>query len=215
MMLSRQRDLVRTAALSLLTLGLTGCISLLPKEKAAQLYRFGADATTTTSAPSPSSPGGERFTVRAASLGFERAASTDRILTVSGDQVAYIAAARWVSAASSLFESAESRAFDTQAAKSRLLAPGEPTAGDYVLKVEVRSFEARYDHGASGAPTIVVEVYAALADRKDPRLGGARLFQAVEPADSNAVHAIAGAFDKAVAAVLKDLVAWVDAKGVP
>jgi len=209
MTVSRTRHFAHAGALSLLMLSLAGCISLLPKEKPAQLYRFGAAPTTVAPAPST----GERFTVRAASLGFERAAATDRILSVSGDQVAYLGDARWVNAASSLFEAAEARAFDTGAAKSRLLASGEPTAGDYVLKVDVRSFEARYDNGASAAPKIVVEVYAALADRKDPHLGGDRLFQAVEPAESNSVHAIVGAFDKAVAAVLKDLVAWVDAKG--
>jgi cholesterol transport system auxiliary component len=209
MTLSRRRGLARAAALSLIAIGLTGCISLLPKEKPSQLYRFGVDVAAPAAAPSTN----ERFTVRAAPLSFERAAAGDRILTVSGDQVAYVGAARWVSTAASLFESAESSAFNMLAGQSRLLAPGEPAAGDYVLKVDVRSFEARYDHGTNAAPEIVVEVYAALADRKDPRLGGNRLFRAVEPTGSNSVHAIASAFDKAVAAVLKDLVAWVDAKG--
>jgi len=205
----RERHLASVGALGLLMIGLTGCISLLPKEKPAQLYRFGADVSNAL--PTPAT--GERFTVRLATLGFERAAAADRILTVNGDEVAYVASARWVGAASSLFEAAETRAFDTQAGKARLLAPGEPTAGDYVLKVEVRSFEARYEHGPNASPQVVVEVYAALTSRKDSSLGGSRLFQAVEPAESNSVHAIAGAFDKAVGTVLKELVAWVDAKG--
>jgi cholesterol transport system auxiliary component len=190
-------------------ISLSGCISLLPKTTPVQLYRFGADSAAATPAPTT----GPRFTVRPAFISFEHAAAGDRILTIAGDQVAYVGGARWVGPAGSLFEAALTRAFDVHAGPARLLAAGEPAPGDYVLKVDVRAFEARYDKGPDAAPRAVVEVYAALSDRKDSRIESSRLFQVTTPAGSNSVHAIAAAFDDAVLKVLTQLVAWVDTKG--
>lgn len=193
----------------LVAISLSGCISLLPKTTPAQLYRFGADSAAV--APSPAT--GPRFTVRPAFISFEHAAAGDRILTITGDQAAYVGGARWVGPAGSLFEAALTRAFDVHAGPARLLAAGEPAPSDYVLKVDVRAFEARYDKGPDAAPRAVVEVYAALSDRKDSRIGSSRLFQVTTPAGSNSVHAIAAAFDDAVLKLLTQLVAWVDTKG--
>ena len=192
----------------LLAVSLTGCISLLPKEKPSRLYRFGF-----TAADTPATPAATRFTVRAAPIGFDRAAASDRILTVDKDQVAYIAGARWVTPAADLFQSAVVRAFATTGDQARLVAAGEPIATDYVLKLDVRSFEARYEHGAAAAPTVRIELYAALIGRKDPGAGTSRLFVASAPASSNSVHAIALAFDSALGTVLTDLTNWVSAKG--
>jgi cholesterol transport system auxiliary component len=189
-------------------LGLTACVSLLPKEKPAQQYLFGANASASVARPA-SGPG---FTVRAAPITFERAAASDRILTVNGEQTAFIAGARWVSPAISLFGSATTRAFDTQGGAARLLAPGQPAAADYLLTLDVRTFEARYGGGGE-APRIVVEVYAALDGRKDPLKSQSQVFQAEARASSNSVSAIASAFDVAVGKVLGDIVTWVDAKG--
>jgi cholesterol transport system auxiliary component len=195
-------------AASLAPLALAGCISLLPSEKPVQLYRFGGgppDASPQAAA------GGPAFAVRLAPLGFDRPAATDQILTVNGDQTAYVAGARWVASAASLFGSAITRAFDIHGGPARLLAFGQISHADLVLKIDVRTFEVRYPKGKSDDPEVVVEVYGALTDLA----GGeqSRLFQARSPAASNSVHAIAAAFDTAVAEVLTSLVTWVDARG--
>ncbi len=203
------RGAVPAGVAVLIAISLSGCISLLPKTTPAQLYRFGADSAAV--APTPTT--GPRFTIRPAFISFEHAAAGDRILTITGDQAAYVGGARWVGPAGSLFEAALTRAFDVHAGPARLLAAGEPAPGDYVLKVDVRAFEARYDKGPDAAPRAVVEVYAALSDRKDSRIESSRLFQVTTPAGSNSVHAIAAAFDDAVLKVLTQLVAWVDTKG--
>ncbi len=203
------RGAVPAGVAVLIAMSLSGCISLLPKTAPAQLYRFGAD----TAAVAPAPTAGPRFTVRPAFVSFEQAAAGDRILTITGDQAAYVGGARWVGPAGSLFEAALTRAFDVHAGAARLLTGGEPAPGDYVLKVDVRAFEARYEQGQGAAPRAVVEVYAALSDRKDPRIESSRLFQVATPAGSNSVHAIAAAFDDAVLKVLTQLVAWVDSKG--
>ncbi len=192
----------------LAVISLGGCISLLPKEKPAQMYRFGTAEPPPASA-APSATGEARVFIRAAPTSFERAAAGDRILTVSGNETAFIAGARWVTAASTLFEDAVPRAFDARGGPARLLARDEPAVASYVLKLDVRTFEVRYDHGRGAAPTVVVELYAALVGRQNAS-GVSQLFRAEAPASTDAVHAIAAAFDVAVGKVLADMVAWVE-----
>jgi cholesterol transport system auxiliary component len=192
------------AGVALVSLG--GCISLLPKEKPSQLYRFGTEAPAT--APAPTSQA--RFTIRAAPYSFDRPSGGDRILTVSGDQIAYIAGARWVTSANMLFEDAVNSAFEAHAGPARLLARDEPVAADYVLKLDVRTFEVRYDHGRGAPPTVVVELYAALVGRQNAATGVSQLFRVEAPASEDAGHSIAAAFDVAVAKVLGEMIAWVE-----
>ena len=203
------RPLGRGLALALLGVLLAGCISLLPKTKPAQLYRFGAEPI----ASPPAAPGQARFTVRAAASSFDRASASDRILTVTGAETAYIAGARWVTPAVTMFDEAVVHAFDRHGGAARLLALGETARADYSLKLDVRRFEARYDHGAQAAPTIVVEVYAALDNPSDLAANREHIFQATIPADENRVGAISAAFDRAVAKVLAELIEWVDTRG--
>jgi len=77
----------------------------------------------------------------------------------------------------------------------------------------VRTFEARYLNGPDAAPTVVVDVHAALDKTVDRTLAGDRSFRAQVTASDNRVGAIANAYDQAVAKVLGELVAWVDARG--
>jgi cholesterol transport system auxiliary component len=59
----------------------------------------------------------------------------------------------------------------------------------------------------------VVEVHAALDRTQDRIVVGDRSFSAFVTASDNRVGAIAEAFDQAVAEVLSELVAWVNARG--
>jgi cholesterol transport system auxiliary component len=199
-------SLVALAAMLLLG----GCVSLFPKAEPAQLYRFGAaGAVPAQPAATPQS----RFAVQALIIDFNRSATGDQILTMSGNEAAYIKGARWVSGASTLFEQALANAFDASQGPARLMARGEPVRPDYFLKLDVRVFEARYLQGRGSPPTIVVQVYAALTQPSDRALLGQRLFAASIPATDDRMGAIAAAFDQAVAQVLGQLIKWVDAKG--
>jgi cholesterol transport system auxiliary component len=200
------RHLIGGAAILLLG----GCVSLLPKEAPAQLYRFGG---APAAASQPASPAQERFEVEALAIDFNRAASGDMILTLNGNEAAYIKGARWVSGASTLFEQALANAFDADQGPARLMARGETVPPDYFLKLDVRSFEARYLQGPNAAPTIEIEVYAALTQPTGHALIGARTFAVSVPATDNRVGAITLAFDQAVAQVLGQMVKWVDARG--
>jgi cholesterol transport system auxiliary component len=199
------RGAMLVAAASLLA----GCISLFPKADPAQLYRFGA----TTPQLQEMASGEPTFRVLLAATGFDRAVANDRILTVTGTHAAYIKDARWVTSSVGLFDSALQRAFDADQGPARLVDRAEIAPSDYVLKLDVRTFEARYDHGEAATPTIVVEVHAALDRIHDRSVVGDRSFKASVTASDNRVGAIAQAFDQAVAKVLGELVACVDARG--
>lgn len=199
------RGLVLVAAAGLLA----GCISLFPKSTPAQLYRFGVTAPPVQE----QAGGGAPFGVFQTVTSFDRAAASDRILTVTGNEAAYIKGARWVTSAVTMFDLAVQHAFDADQGPARLVGRGETVKSDYVLKLDVRTFEARYDNGREAAPTVVVELHAALDNTATRVAVGDRSFKAVVTAGDNRVTAIAAAYDAAVAKVIGELVAWVDAKG--
>lgn len=200
--------MIRVAILVVAAGLLAGCISLFPHADKVQLYRFGA-----TPPPQETTSGEPGFGVLLAATGFDRAAAGDRILTVTGTQAAYIKDARWVTSAVALFDSALQRAFDADQGPARLVDRAETTSIEHVLTLDVRTFEVRYDNSGAGAPTIVVNVHAALNRTRDRIVLGDRSFQASVIASDNRVSAIAEAFDQAVAKVLGELVDWVDARG--
>ncbi|MBK7903210.1 MAG: membrane integrity-associated transporter subunit PqiC [Proteobacteria bacterium] len=201
--------MTRGAMLVAATSLLAGCISLFPKTDPAQLYRFGA----TTPQLQEVASGEPGFGVLLVATGFDRAAAGDRILTVTGTQAAYIKDARWVTSSVALFDSALQRTFDADHGPARLVDRAEIARSDYVLKLDVRTFEVRYDRGQAVAPTIVVEVHAALDRTQDRVVVSDRSFTAAVTASENRVGASAEAFDQAVAEVRGELVAWVNARG--
>lgn len=191
-----------------LAASLGGCVSLFPKEKPVQLYRFehaAAPATATSAVAAAAS-----FTLKARVSGFDPAAASDRILSSTGDDTAYIAQARWVTPAVSLFDAALTRAFETQPGPASLLGPGEFAAADKRLFVDVETFEVRMDKARGAPPHVVVVVSAALEASGAAATRQERIFRADVPADANAMSAIIPAFDRAVTSVLDDVVSWVD-----
>ena len=202
---------LRFALVAACAAALAGCVSLLPKAKPAQLYRFTAAAgAIATAAPT----GGPSYAVVQSRGSFDRAASGDRILTVTGDQVAFVAEARWIAPAAVLFDEAVSRAFDSNAGPARLATRGEATRFDYVLRLDVRDFVAVYEHGRDAAPTVVVRLRANLIRIRDRAPVGDQVFEARVKAYDNRVSAIAAGFGKAVEQVLSQVVTWTNATTV-
>jgi cholesterol transport system auxiliary component len=196
---------IRLLALGAAALMLSGCISLLPKSKPAQLYRFGEQAA----ASAPSAGLHRTVGVLRTNTRFTDQAADDRILTVTGGKAAYIAQSRWVSPASILFDEAVTKAFDNAPGKVRLLTRGQQGKAEYALRLEVHNFEARYS-SPDGAPTVVVRVYAGLT-RADQTTVDEQIFDAQVPAADNRVGAIVDAYDKATGDVIAKLVSWTEA----
>lgn len=198
------RRLFTFAAVGVCALALSGCISLLPKSKPAQLYRFGPTPAAAANVAQPGSVAVFRTNGQ-----FQEEAADDRILTVTGGKAGYIAQSRWVAPAQVLFNEAVANAFD--ASPVRLIARGQQGRFAYALRVDVRSFEARYESGPHAAPTVVVHIHAALT-KTDQSSVGESDFETRIVASHNRVSAIVAAFDKAVKDVVGELVVWTEAK---
>lgn len=204
------RSLPRAAAVLTLALAMSGCISLLPKSKPSQLYRFGQPTSGAAVTAAPGTVG----VFRTAST-FQRAAAGDRLLTISSvGQAQYVAETRWVAPAAVLWDEAVLAAFDADPGPVRLISRGEPATAQYILRLDVRNFEARYLSGPKAAPTVVVRVRAGLTHGTS-RDYAERTFEKQVAAADNRVTAIVPAFDKAVADVLTDVVAWTTEQAKP
>jgi cholesterol transport system auxiliary component len=190
------------AALTLAA-SLAGCITLFPKEKPVQLYRFDA----AVQAPQGS---GRSFGVRAAPADFDTPAAGDQIMTVDGDQVGYVDSGRWSAPANQMFDEAVAHGFDVAGAGAHLVGPN--SKAQYRLHLVVSHFETRYASGPTAPPTIVVTLRAVRERQSDLTLVGAQSFEADIPASDNRVGAIVTAYDAAATKVVGDLVAWVDEK---
>lgn len=194
-------------ALAVSAVALSGCISLLPKSKPAQLYSF----VPAPAAAAPARAGANAPAVFRTNGSFQEESAADRLLTITGGHAAYIAESRWVSPASVLFDQAMSQAFD--ASPVRLIDRGQQGKAAYALRLDVRNFETHYDNGDKAAPTVVVRVHAAL-NRADQTLVGEQIFEAKVTAGDNRVGAIVAAYNKAMGEVIRKLVAWTETSAV-
>jgi cholesterol transport system auxiliary component len=196
------RTLAAAAAIAL-SLGLTACISVFPKRPPANLYAFGVDAPPAA----PSAPGAPGVNILRTYTSFPAAAGGDRILTLNGQQAAYIAASRWVSPASTLFDQATTHAFEANAGPARLIQRGEMAHADAELRLDVEAFEARYPGSLNAAPTVVVRVRAVLSGLGRRNSIDAQTFESRQTT-GNRVGEIVRGFDAATGDVLNQLVAW-------
>jgi cholesterol transport system auxiliary component len=201
------RNTAAAAALALAAVSLGGCFSLFPKAEPSLLYRLGA----TEPVYAAGSVQGRRADVIRARVEFNRAAATDRILTVTGGQAAYIAGSRWVSPAPVLFEEALERAFARSPTAPRLSELGGASGAVAVLRLSVDNFETRYDKGPETAPAVYVRVRAELLDNRTRTLLGYRVFEGHANATENRVSAIVQAYDAATTQALSALADWTGA----
>lgn len=200
--MSMKRTIVQAVAVAAACVALAGCVSLFPKAKPAQMYRFGViDAV----AGGPTVGAGA---VLKAATGFPAASAGDRIMTVTGAETAYIAQARWVSPAQVMFDDAIERAFDARPGGPRLLSRGDQLSAPTILRVDVDTFETRYRSADDESPTVVVSMRATLIRTKDHSVMGERVLRAVKPAAGNRVGSIVAAYDEAVKQTVTELAEW-------
>jgi len=195
----RALPLLLTAAI-----GLSGCISLFPKAEPLTTYKL------TVNTPAPSATAGTGAVVLKSTTLFTRSAAADRLLTINGPEAATIAGARWVAPASVMFDEALSAAFAST--PTRLISRGDITPADQIIRVEVRTFEARYLNGADAAPTVVIEARASLTNLRDRGASFSREFRSEQPASDNRVGAIVDSYNAAATQVVTDIAKWVESQ---
>jgi cholesterol transport system auxiliary component len=131
-------------------------------------------------------------------------------LTVSGQEAAFIADARWLQPAAVMFEEALVAAFD-QPGSPRLVGPGENLAAGVTLRLEVRRFQTDYDKGQAGPPTVEITVHALLIRNADRSAAADTLIQTRQTASDNRVAAIVVAYDSAVSQSVAAVRDWATA----
>lgn len=186
-----------------LTAALSGC-ALLSSPDPVQLYRFGASDPERAVTP------GAATQLQLRRVQFTEAAADDRILGVTGSEAAYIAGARWIERAETLYQEAIENTFAAQATRVRLAGRRELSPSPRILDLDVRTFEARYS-APGAAPTVRVAVRARMISRADRGVVAEEVFTVDQPADQNRVSAIVAAFDAAVAEVNGEVVRWAEA----
>lgn len=184
---------------------LGGCIgSLVGGGKPDTLYRFGDfdDASAIVQ------PGLARRTLLLTPASFPAAVAGDRLLTVEGNEVAYLKDVRWASPAPILFRDALTRAFQRRAPDIVLADRTTAGAAQAVLTVDVNKFEAAYENGPDAPPVIHVSGSSAIVGA-DRALLGRHAFTHALPASANTTSAVAAAIDVASRDSIVELVDWV------
>jgi cholesterol transport system auxiliary component len=166
-------------------------------DKPSTLYQLKADTPTD---PASTASTGTPVVVLYASSTFERQSEGDRILTTTGNEVAYIAAARWAAPAQEMFDSEAIRQLQSGPAPLRIVRAGAPPLSAYVLAIDVRRFEAEYT-SAGSAPDVVIEGRAKLMRVADRQIVGDWPLSVRERAQANRVSEIVAAFDRATTSV--------------
>jgi cholesterol transport system auxiliary component len=198
---------LKTATVVGAAIALTGCVTLLPKTKPAQLYRFGytpelveqkAEAAGTAGRAVGMAPTGIVF----GTVTFPQDSAGDRIVTVEGSQVAYVAEARWTSAASGLFKDAISTGF-ARGGQSVTLEPRGPTAANFRLDISVRKFETDYKRNR---PTVSVALDARLIRLSDRMVVGQKFISADIPVRKSDMSLMADGYNEATTQVVTSLI---------
>lgn len=192
-------SLLRHAALAIVAVALSGCVTLFPDADPSRLYRFEISA--------PADVSEKQIDVTRGPIVFNGAAASDGILTVSNGELAYIDGARWAAPAQQMFQEELVRAF--QAGRARLIGPGEIGHSDWILRLDVQRFEVDYRNGPEAAPTVVIEIKAAMTRNMRDGDTVERVFKAEVRAADNRVSAIVPAYNTALTTTLTDLNSWV------
>jgi len=133
---------------------------------------------------------------------------SDRIaISRSANTQDYFANAAWPDQLPALLQGSLVRAFEASGRIDQVVRDTEGVRTDYLLKIDIRDFEARYDQ-PDAAPTAVVAFQAILVDLKDRSLAAHLSVRKETAAAQNSVDASVEAMDRALGTALADIVRW-------
>jgi cholesterol transport system auxiliary component len=183
-------------------LALAGCASLLVSNPPGNLYRLTAardfppdlrPVKTQLMIDLPQAPAG---------------IDTDRIaLSKSPLSLDYFANAEWTDRLPELIENLLFVSFENSGAITAIDRNSGGLRADYILRTEIRHFEAIYT-SANTPPQVWVEIVARIAAVRQRAIIAERRFEKRVPATANDIPAIVAAFNTATVGVLRDIVLW-------
>jgi cholesterol transport system auxiliary component len=134
--------------------------------------------------------------------------NTNRIaLSHSPITLDYFAGATWTDSAPAMVQTLLVESFENT---GRIIAVGRESVGlrpDYVLKLELREFQAAYG-SPEAPPTVHVRIISKLVRMPVREIVAAHMTERKAVATSNTLDGVVAAFDEALGPVLKDIVVW-------
>lgn len=118
----------------------------------------------------------------------------------------YYANANWTDIAPLMVQTLLIESFENTGKIVAVSRESTTLRADYLLKTELREFQAEYD--GSGPPRARVRINAKLARMPDRSIIGSYTVERQEPAASGDLSAIAVAFDEALGAAMRRVVEW-------
>ena len=182
-------------------LALAGCASLFVATPPGHLYRLSADGAYPATLPRvtaqllvdlPQAPAG---------------IDTARIaLTRAPFSLDYYADSEWTDRVLALVQTALLTSFENSKAITAINSESIGLRADFILKTEIRHFEAVSD--GSAPPNVWVAMTARLVAMPQREIIAQASFQRRVPAAASEVPAVVAAFNAAADAVIKDIVVW-------
>jgi cholesterol transport system auxiliary component len=183
-------------------LALAGCASLFVATPPGHLYRLSADRAYTAALPHVTAQ--LLVDVPQAPAGID----TTRIaLSRSPLSLDYYADSEWTDRVSALVQTALLASFENSRAITAIDRESTGLRADFVLKTEIRHFEA-VANGSGAPPTVWVAMIARLVAMPQREIIAQASFERRVPASANEVPAVVAAFNAAADAVIEDIVVW-------
>lgn len=199
---SRRRALIASALMLPLALTLAGCELAVPGQgPPPALYRLTPKSTFSEGLPVVDWQLVLEAPVADAGLNTTRVA-----LQMSPTQLEYYALASWTDRAPLMVQTLMVESFENS---GRIVAVGRESIGlrsDFVLKTELREFQAEYFYG--GTPQVRVRVTAKLVRMPERAIVASTEIDHRADASDDRMEDIIAAFDDALGKVLRKLVEW-------
>jgi len=181
---------------------LAGCASVLGLPPSPHLYRVTPKSTFPANLPHP--PTQILVEVPLAPAGLD----TPRIaLSRSTVSIDYFADSEWTERVPLLVQTALLESFENSGTIAAIDRESIGLRADFILKTEIRHFEALYDT-PNGAPEVWVAIIARLVDPAGRNIVSHTSFERRERAAANDIGHVVLAFDEALGAVMADIVIW-------
>ncbi len=167
------------------------------------LYRLGAapDASVRTT------PGSIPIVIARPDL--PTGADGDRILTLGGQEAAYLAEARWISPAPQLMREMITDAVERNVRSAYV--PNIPTGSEHLLvSTRFTAFAAYYEAGPNTPPVVRIVAQTELRRSGATAPLAVQIHSSEQPAAENRVSAVVAAFDAASLQLADEIALWIN-----
>jgi cholesterol transport system auxiliary component len=133
------------------------------------------------------------------------------VLTKQGTVYDYFADIRWSDKIPAMLYSSLKASYENKSSYNVIDFNDSTIDNQYLLKMDLRHFEANYDEGdLSMAPEIYIEIYAVLVRRSDQKIVASKVFSKTDQVSENKLMTIVTSFDDLYQQTQNDLITWTD-----